>query len=75
MCTAVWINGEEIASRDALEAVIGGEVFYHGDDERLDEDHCLCPVDVPGTMVEYGYTVRHWREGDPGMPSDYVATR
>lgn len=74
MCWNVHINGKTVSTRDALEAEIGENVFYTGDvARRLDRDHCLCPVDVPGTLVSAGYWVRGWIEGDPGMPGDHFA--
>lgn len=76
MCWDVWIDGKPIGTRDALEDAIEMKVFYHNDAEREPEDHCLCPVDVPGTLVDAKFAVRaHRPDDDQGMAGDWVAWR
>lgn len=80
MCwKVVFEDGRTASSRDELEAIIGGSVFL--DDEevpRTDVDHCLCSVDVPGTLCSYNFWVRSagfpddWNRWG-AEPGDYVA--
>lgn len=69
MCWAVVIDGKAIHGRDDLESEIGMEVLYDDDGPRLDNDHCLCSVDVPATMCAAGY----WVRSDPHDVGGWVA--
>ena len=75
MCWAVHIDGHECRTRNEVEQIIGEHVVYVDGMKRLKCDHCLCVVDVPGTMVKAGYCVRGWFEGDVGEPGDHFARR
>lgn len=75
MCTAVYIDGTPYESRDALEAAIGERLRESDEQDRIEQNHCLCPYDVVRTLVALGYTVRGYREGDIGMSGDIYAWR
>lgn len=66
MCTDVFNaeTGAKISSIGDLKAICRGNVYYRDDAEGVmtslhADDMCLCPVDVPGTLVDAGYRV--WR--------------
>jgi hypothetical protein len=76
MCWSVHIGEKEICLRDDLEAEIGMPVLYRDDDEeRSAENHCLCSVDVPATMVAAGYWIRSVLPDDHMMAGDWIAKK
>ncbi|MEM1346118.1 MAG: hypothetical protein AAGI34_16265 [Pseudomonadota bacterium] len=74
MCTNVWFPDFCARTRDQLEAVIGMQARMTEGTPRFAKDHCLCPVDLMSTLIEAGYSLRCWREGDPGVPGDLFAS-
>lgn len=76
MCWAAIVDGVECRTRDQLEAAMGMQAFPTHNGPRLDRDHCLCSIDVAGSLVAAGFWVASAAavdaENDPG---DWIARR
>lgn len=59
MCVVIEINGEIIETGKELKALVGIDniVFLHGVTE-IDENECLCHIDIPATAHRAGFKCR-----------------
>jgi hypothetical protein len=69
MCTSIYVRGSEddIDNIGALAEILGGtppiyvKAGYHSRDAAdFGSNECLCPVDIPTTLIEAGFRV--WKE-------------
>lgn len=58
MCTQVVINNRMVDTQGALKHVLGSDTLvldWNYDERGLDDNACLCPIDIKATAYKHGY--------------------